>query len=161
MNETKKKFEMNCKTLHSKLIFFLDGDLPEKEMEQVREHLAECPDCSAFAEELKKTMSVLQIEKSPEVNPFFYTRLKAKLENQAIKNKRSYSLPVWQRILQPAIFTILLIGGIYSGFKIAEPQKVNREAMAYLEQETIPYLNEMQSEPIETFLMEQNHDNEE
>jgi hypothetical protein len=33
---------MKCKTLHKKLIFFLEGDLPEKEAQEIKIHLNEC-----------------------------------------------------------------------------------------------------------------------
>ena len=151
---------MNCKALHNKLIFFLDNDLSDNEMEQVRIHLDVCPECAAFAEDMKKTLGVLQKERSIEVNPFFYTRLKAKLENQSVRTRQGSFFPVWERIVQPAVFSLLLLAGIYSGYKIAEPEKIDFKALAGLEGETIPYLNEMQAEPIETFLMEQDHDNE-
>ncbi|HSO89052.1 MAG TPA: zf-HC2 domain-containing protein, partial [Draconibacterium sp.] len=60
---------MKCKSLHTKIIFYLDGELPAAEMEQMRIHLSECSDCAAFAAEMEKTFAVLAAEKSPEVNP--------------------------------------------------------------------------------------------
>ena len=62
---------MKCKKVHKKLIFYLEGDLPEKEAGEVAAHLAQCVDCTAFANDMKRTLGVLQIEKSPEVNPYF------------------------------------------------------------------------------------------
>ena len=47
---------MKCEKLHKKLIFFLDGDLPEKEAQEINSHLNECTDCAAFAEDMKKTL---------------------------------------------------------------------------------------------------------
>jgi hypothetical protein len=144
---------MKCKTLHKKLIFFLDGDLSAEEMEQMRLHLSECNDCATFAEDMKKTLAILEFEKSPEVNPFFYTRLKTKLENQTIKQDRISLNPVWARILQPSLFSVLLIAGIYSGIKIGQTSTVNSKYASYTEKEIIPYLDEMETETIETFLM--------
>jgi len=144
---------MKCKTIHKKLIFFLDGDLPAKEMEQMKLHLSECSDCFTFAEEMKKTLAILESEKSPETTPFFYTRLKVKLENKAIKQNRISLNPVWAGILQPALFSILLIAGIYSGIKIGQTSTLNTKYTSYTEQEIIPYLDEMETETIETFLM--------
>ena len=73
---------MKCKNLHKKLIFFLEGDLSPKMMEEVQNHLDECSSCAAFAKELKQTLGIIETEKELEVNPYFYTRLKARLENQ-------------------------------------------------------------------------------
>ena len=53
---------MKCEKLHKKLIFFLDGDLPEKEAQEINSHLNECTDCDAFAEDMKKTLGIIQEE---------------------------------------------------------------------------------------------------
>lgn len=145
---------MKCKTVHKDLIFFLEGNLPSKKTEQIQMHLKECSACTAFAEDMKKTLGVLEIEKSPAVNPFFYTRLKAKLENSESVEFQIFRKPVLVRILQPAMFSILLIIGVYSGIKIGQPSPVKVYSTTILEQEAIPYLNEMDAESIETFLME-------
>lgn len=145
---------MKCKTIHKKLIFLLEGDLPENESVQIRNHLSECHHCKAFADELSKTLGIIENEKNPELNPFFFTRIKAKIELQAEVKNLSLNRTVFTKILQPAIFSILLIVGIYSGIKIGEPVTSNSFYSENTEIEIIPYLNEMQSEPIEEFLME-------
>lgn len=145
---------MKCKTLHKKLIFFLDGELPEKETQEIRIHLNECADCAAFAEEMKKTLGIIQVEKSPEVNPFFYTRLKARMENEEAREKQRVGFPIWERVLQPAFFSLLLLAGIYTGIKIGQPATNDPGQNKFTETELVPFLNEMEAEPIETFLME-------
>lgn len=145
---------MNCNTLHTKIIFFLERELPAWEMEEVKIHLERCPDCDVFADEMKKTLTVLQNDKLQNVNPFFYTRLKARLENQAEENIAFRRSPVLVRILQPALFSLLLLGGIYAGIKIGQPSGANSGNAVYTENEMIPYLNEMEAETIENFLME-------
>jgi hypothetical protein len=145
---------MNCKTLHTKIIFFLEEELPDREMEDIKIHLESCPGCIAFASEMKKTLTVLHNDKLQEVNPFFYTRVKARLENQEAEKTAARRNPVLVRILQPAFFSILLLAGIYTGVKIGQPSKNAADTSVYAETEMIPYLNEMESETIENFLME-------
>lgn len=145
---------MKCKTLHKKLIFFLEGDLPEKEAREIKLHLNECADCAAFAEDMKKTLDIIQAEKSPEVNPFFYTRLKARMESEEVREKQQTGFPVWERILQPALFSLLLLAGVYTGIKIGQPANSELNQSIFAETELVPFLNEMDAEPIETFLME-------
>lgn len=145
---------MKCSTLHKNIIFFLENELPVKEMEQMQKHFEVCPDCKAFATDLRKTLGIIEEEKLPAVNPFFYTRLKAKIEAQHENETISFWKPVMVKIIQPAFFTILLIAGIYGGYKIATPVQTNRFSTVYADNEIIPYLNEMQSEPLEDFLME-------
>ncbi|NQU86836.1 MAG: zf-HC2 domain-containing protein [Mariniphaga sp.] len=145
---------MKCKTLHKKLIFFLEEELDVKEMELVKIHLSECSDCASFIEEMKKTLGVLEAERSPAINPFFYTRLKAKLENQESKQKQVFWRPALVRILQPAVFSILLMVGIYTGIKIGQPASTKQYTATLMQNQEIPYLNEMEGESIETSLME-------
>jgi hypothetical protein len=145
---------MNCNTLHTRIIFFTEGSLPQNEMEEIRSHLEKCPDCAAFAEEMKKTLIILQNDKLQEVNPFFYTRVIARLENQAAEKVAVQQSPVFVRILQSAFFSLLLVAGIYTGIKIGQPEKIHTNSSVYTEDEMIPYLNEMETETIENFLME-------
>lgn len=145
---------MKCRTIHKNLIFFLEGDLPEKETEQIKVHLSGCKQCAAFAEDMKKTLGIIEKEKAIETNPFFYTRLKAKLESPAEAEKVPLWKPVLVKVVQPVFFSVLLMAGIYTGFKIGTPLRVNTAAANYPTEEILPYLNEMKSEPIEEFLME-------
>lgn len=145
---------MNCNTLHTKIIFFTEGSLPSWEMEEIKIHLENCSDCTAFANEMKKTLAVIENEKMPQLNPFFYTRVKARLENQAENVVATRQTPVLVRILQPALFSLLLLAGIYTGVKIGQPAKVNSDIPVFAENEVVPYFNEMETEAIENFLME-------
>ena len=145
---------MKCNDLHNKIIFFLDAELPVKEMQEIKLHLAECAECNAFTEEMKKTFKILSDEKRPEVNPFFYTRVKAKLEKQLEAKKGFVLKPALVKILQPAFFSILLIAGIYTGIKIGQPVPKPVGFDTDIQHEIVPYLNEMETETIELFLME-------
>ena len=145
---------MKCKTLHKNLIFFLEEELPEKEMALISAHLLECNSCASFAKDMRQTLGIIETEKSPTVNPFFYTRLKAKLENSESEQKQIFWKPALVRVLQPAIFSILLIIGIYSGIKIGQPAPAQSVSISAADLDIISFLNEMDSETIEGFLME-------
>ena len=145
---------MECKTIHKKAIFFLEKELPPAEIEQIKIHLNKCQDCALFFEELKLTLGILEMEKSPEVNPFFYTRLKAKLENQSAAEEKYATWPSFVRVLRPVAFSILLVIGIYSGIKIGQPSHDKFQIASMINQGEIPFLNEMEAESIEAFLME-------
>jgi len=144
---------MKCKTVNSKLIFFLEKELKPAEMQAVQEHLDSCPDCALFAEEMKKTLSILETDKVDDVNPFFYTRVKAKLENpetQPVVVGRSLVL----RVLQPIAFSVILLIGIYAGIKLGDAGSKSTGNSVLAEKELIPYWNQLDGEPIESFLME-------
>ncbi len=143
---------MKCNKVHKKLIFFLEKELPVSEMEQVQKHLGECSDCALFAEDMKKTLSILETDKVTDENPFFFTRVKVRLEES--KSEKAATRPVLVRVLQPVAFSIILLLGIYGGFKLGQTPATNFAQSTLSEQEIVPYWNEMDAEPIEAFLME-------
>lgn len=142
---------MKCKTIHNKLIFFLEKELPVSEMKEVQEHLKSCSECALFAEEMQLTFGILEEERTLEVNPYFYTRVKARLENQ--DTKQVVGRPMLARVLQPLAFSLILLLGVYGGIKLGQPYKTELASGTLTEQQMIPFLNEMDAEPIETFLM--------
>lgn len=145
---------MKCKTIHKELIFFLEGDLPDNQMQEIKAHLLRCAGCKAFAQEMKKTLAVVQMETPAEVTPFFYTRLKARMVKQEEKKRQNAGFSIWEKALQPALFTFLLIIGVYSGIKIGSNATTKTPAPDNAQAEVVPYLNEMKAEPLESFLME-------
>lgn len=145
---------MNCKSIHSKLIFFIEGDLPDNDLKIVSEHLLQCPECMAYAESLRKALEVVELEKQYDPSSYFYTRLKSRLEKQL---EPSLELPGgvwWERVVQPAIFAILLLAGMYVGFLSGRMGGETSRYTANQNTEIIPFLNELEIEPIETFLIE-------
>ena len=138
---------MKHKSIHKKLIFFLEGELSAPEEKKLRDHLADSVECREFLEVLRKGFSIIEKEKKPEANPFFYAKLKAKMEKQ-VKQK---SDPAYRRILQPAIFSILLIGGISLGILIGS--RVDSKKSIPRQTTDAYYLNEMGSEPIESYFI--------
>lgn len=143
---------MDCKIVHTKLIFFLGKELPVSEMELFQKHLDTCPECALFAREMKKTLSILGSDKVSTENPFFFTRVKARMEAQQNESLKNSS--VFMRVLQPVAFSIILLLGIYGGFKLGQPANAGSGTITLEENQMVMYLNEMDAEPLETFLME-------
>ncbi|MBN1819360.1 MAG: zf-HC2 domain-containing protein [Prolixibacteraceae bacterium] len=142
---------MKCKSIHNKIIFYLEGNLQKDEMMAIEKHLQICDDCKKFTGELQKTLAIIEKEKIIEVNPFFYTRLKSRMQSQS--EKVVSSSPVFLRILQPVAFTVLLLIGVYSGIKIGESSQAG-SSITSANAEIVPFLNELADEPIESFLMD-------
>ena len=137
---------MNHKTIHNQLIFYLEGTLPESEMKCISEHLEECTDCRLFFDELKLNWQLMEQDKTIEASPYFYSKVKNKVENDGQLVVHWYS-----RILQPVFFVFILgIGinfGIWMGTLYSESDTfVSQEASLLL-------LDDMSQEPIEQFLI--------
>jgi predicted anti-sigma-YlaC factor YlaD len=115
----------------------------------VEKHLEECADCRSFLAFLKDGMQIVEKEKNPEVSPFFYTRLSARLDEKQVYQTQSQ----WARLAQPAFFSLVLLAGIYGGMKLgsnASSPKVYQQAT-----NSVQMLNDFAAEPIESFLLDE------
>lgn len=83
---------MNCHDVKSKMpdLLFDSGLMIAEESiapasvadEAMRTHLAGCEDCRRELEELRATISLLDAWEAPEPNPYFLTRLNARLDEE-------------------------------------------------------------------------------
>ena len=120
--ETLKK---NCTGMESKLAeMLLDPDAVNA---TVRVHVEQCAHCQAELAELQATMALLDTWESPEPNPYFMTRLDARMrdERQAapegwlarLRDRFTYGPQMHVRPLAAMALTVLLLlgGGAYLG----------------------------------------------
>ena len=139
--------KMKHKSIHNDLIFFLEGSLSSEREQEIREHLETCSGCREFVEVLRTSLSIIEKEKNTALNPYFYQALKAKIENRATSEKSKGLI----RILQPAIFTVLLIAGI--SFGVMMGAKVTGIQTSQNTVDEMYYFNEMGDEPIESYFL--------
>ncbi len=138
---------MDCKTVHTDLIFYLDNELPEERLVIVRKHLEECADCRNFLHLLREEMQLIETEKNPEVSPFFFTRLSARLEEKPENQPHSILI----QLVQPVFFSLILITAIYGGIHLgsyASSTPVDQPAVR-----TVQMMDDFEAEPIESFLL--------
>lgn len=139
---------MECRNIQKDLIFYLDRELPEERMAFIARHLDECPLCSGFLEELKMNMAVIETERKTEASPYFFTRLLARLDEQPELQEQT----VWNRVVQPAFFTLLLLAAVYGGLRVGYHASA---PVVQPQQNTImPGMDDFGDEPIETFLLD-------
>jgi anti-sigma factor RsiW len=97
---------MNCERFRDQMLDALQGTA-SAEME---EHVRACGACAQELEKLKKTSALLDQWPAPEVSPYFDSRLRARLREQA-------AAPVgwWTWLRKPALaaaFVLLVVLGI-------------------------------------------------
>jgi anti-sigma factor RsiW len=109
-----------CTGMESELaILLLD---PQAASAKVRVHFEQCADCQQELAELQATMAVLDTWESPEPNPYFLTRLEARMreERQAapegwfarLRDRLTYGPSLHVRPLAAmAMAVVLLLGG--------------------------------------------------
>ena len=144
-----KSNNMKHEQIHQDLIFYLDNELSVEKRNAVEKHLEECADCRSFLAFILESVQIIEKEKNPEVSPFFYTRLSARLDEKKVYHTQSQ----WVRLAQPAFFSLALLAGIYGGLKLgsnASSPEVNQQATS-----SIQMLNDFAAEPIESFLLDE------
>ncbi len=142
-----KSNKMKNECIHNDLIFYIDNELSVEKRTAVEKHLEECDDCRSFLAFLQDGMQVIEKEKDPQVSPFFYIRLSARLEEKPEYQVQSQ----WVRLVQPAFFSLLLVAGIYGGLKLgsdaSSPKSTQHATIG------IQILNDFEAEPVESFLL--------
>ena len=100
---------------------------PDAVPAKVTAHVAECEPCTAELEDLRATMALLDTWEAPEPNPYFLTRLNARLheERQAapagwfekLRARFTYGPHLHPRPLAAMALTVVLLlgGGTYLG----------------------------------------------
>lgn len=140
---------MKCKTLHKDLIFYLDNELPIEKRKEIERHLEMCADCRNFYSFLQAEMQIIGKEKNPEPSPFFFTRLRARIDERPDFRQQS----LWNRVAQPAFFSLILIAGIYGGLRLGS--HASSGAIHQTSSSSVQLLNDFESEPIESFLLDE------
>lgn len=135
---------MKHRAVKEKLMFYLEDSLSAKEKQEIAEHLSHCDECQQLLESLRKDLALLNFEKYTENDPYFYTRLKARMEVPA--------QPVARRLWQPALFGALLVLAISLGTVVGKQFSVEQGADDGLTSELVPF-DGLQEEPIEQFLL--------
>ena len=113
---------MKCWKCFRDLTAYLEGTLGPEAQAGVERHLDECKECRGFAEFLRDNYFLAAEEYRVEPAPFFFTRVKARLESVTATTANSS----WRVLLQPTFFSLLLLLGIYSGIRLGSTTVNNR-----------------------------------
>ncbi|MCD4773268.1 MAG: zf-HC2 domain-containing protein [Bacteroidales bacterium] len=151
---------MNCTEINKNLIFYIEGDLSSEKEKIVKKHLEKCDKCKYLYNEMEKTLGVIQKENTPEINPFFYTRVKAKMEDVQESSFRPVFRPVFMRILQTSVAVVLIAFGVFVGIQMGD-NYLNNSMVSGSEQTISKYqeysqqlfLDGLEVESIETSLL--------
>jgi anti-sigma factor RsiW len=97
---------MNCERFRDQMLDALQGTAPA----ELQEHVRACQVCAQEFEKLKQTSALLEEWPAPEVSPYFNSRLRARLREQAAAPAGG-----WAWLRKPALaaaFVLLLVVGI-------------------------------------------------
>lgn len=147
---------MKCKEAHKNLIFYLEGSLDSTLNNGINEHLAACPDCRGFADKLRLTNDIIEEEKEFGADTDFFEKITERMEAES---KRTIG-PL-MHYLRTAVAAAVVVLGILSGVNIARVTTSNTLASSNVEfSEEFYSLNDLYKEPIESFFLLNDLDNE-
>jgi len=139
---------MKCQEINKLMFFYVEGSVSADYKRQIEQHLASCAGCASRLDYLRSTLDVIDTEKATEVNPFLYTRIKAKLaQTEPTKIRASYYL------LKPIRIAAIIILGIVLGIWVGGLVQPEQTDFLAISEETEFYLNDMIYEPIELTLL--------
>ena len=103
---------MDCSHIQNNLIEFIDDQLTDDDNKIFVDHIGSCAECNAQFNYLKETYGLIEAEKEMPINPFFYAKVKLRLENQ-LEPKRNKNM--WVRWLKPVGIAASIVVGFYIG----------------------------------------------
>ncbi len=139
-----KRMNSNCTGMESKLADMLLD--PASAPAKVQAHVAECESCRSELESLRATMGLLDAWQTPEPNPYFLTRLEARMREEReaapagrlagwfsrLRARIAYGPGLHARPLAAMALTVVLLlgGGTYLDMAVwnAPTQADNRDA---------------------------------
>jgi anti-sigma factor RsiW len=100
---------MNCEKVRTDLMeAVLSG--PESVSSALREHLQGCSACSAELASFQQTMSLLDEWKAPEPSPYFSSRLRARVREEAATSSASWFGWIRRPMVATAAVALLALG---------------------------------------------------
>lgn len=143
---------MKCKQIHNNLIALVEQTLPESVSTEMISHMDVCKTCKAYYHHVLATYQVLD-KSVPEINPYFYTKLRQKMESRS--NRELTSIPLVRRLQPVAVVFLLavvisfgiLIGKNLANYKTDSDRKVMLDTYA-----SEYYLNDTSEENLNVLL---------
>jgi hypothetical protein len=118
---------MNCNQARDRFLDMVGGETNPENLE-VSSHLASCAECAKLLRALQQTMSVMDEWKTPEISPYFNTRLQARLAEAKREEamaptgmlgwlqKPVLGLPIWRPIAAGVLtFALAVAVGLQKG----------------------------------------------
>lgn len=107
----------HCELLQKDLFAYMEQELPPDRIQHLDHHISECAECNRILTEFKGVLTLMDEQKSVEPRPFAETRILQGIESRLEKKQKS-SIPVFARILQPALISFGVAAALVIGFFI-------------------------------------------
>lgn len=116
---------------------YLDGDLSEEHVQELKEHLQTCPECEQHFKELKKTIALVQGTSGMKSPDDFTANVMANLPKQKKKVKVNRWLKNHPLLSAASLFLILMVGSITFSWDQEEQFSYSKYADLVVENGTV------------------------
>ncbi len=97
---------MKCDSIHSNIIFYLDGELPPEETAAIKKHLNECSTCSKLFSEISKTYKLA--ESVPPLSGDFTSSVMEKVKTEVKADPYTRQFVTFTRRIAAAVLLMLV-----------------------------------------------------
>jgi anti-sigma factor RsiW len=118
---------MSCSQFEELIALYIEGDLPERNIRPVEEHLKLCPACREFAEELTASQSALKALGSEPVDEALYSQMRQRVLTE-IGARQATAWPIWVYALAASCMVVLAVWA----FLEHRPAQPPREEAAHI-----------------------------
>jgi len=130
--------------IQKQLLLYLDGELPDEEMRQIREHLSACAVCAQRRDELASLWQSERRSEKVKPSPFLWTRLQARIKESAQTPAFVSDLRrSMQRIPLRPFPALALIAAIVVGIYIGTPREPQRNASSQVVSQSVGSVDEL------------------
>jgi predicted anti-sigma-YlaC factor YlaD len=143
---------MDCQLCQKELDASHEGKMPDGMKVQVETHLENCQECTEYYKMTIITDKVMNEEKSMQSNPFLSTRIMADIEELEQQKASVQSIPMFQKVLKPALIGISVAAaisvGIFMGSITSPKHTINTipVEMAYMNDAALESVNMFSNE---------------
>ncbi len=123
---------MKCSKAHKLISLYIDGELPERDVKTLEDHMKACHKCRAEFEEGMELHNLFTSTEKFEAPFGFHTRVMSNISSGKIRE--TARIPVLARLAQAVAIVIVITFGILSGSLVTKgysPDKA-RDVMASL-----------------------------
>jgi predicted anti-sigma-YlaC factor YlaD len=102
---------MRCHDFKNTSFSYLQKEMNDSQAKAMENHLLECHSCAAYFAFVKQNWQHIQKEIKTEDDPYFYSRLKSKIENQSTQEQSG----TFARVMRLGTLSFMIVFAIATG----------------------------------------------
>lgn len=109
---------MKCEEIENNLTFYIEASLSKDKMKELKTHISRCDNCNMLYKKISGCFAFVEQDKITKTNPFFYSRLKERLErkeNISVFGKLKKKEPYLQIFSYAAAIAVAIVLGVVLG----------------------------------------------